>query len=354
MSCKKLSLRNRFSLYCAFIITVMIFTACRPRAEPFMAIFAMDTICIIMLYDQARPEVYENIFARILEIESRMSLFLPDSDISRVNAAAGIMPVRVHDDVFKVIERALLHAELSGGAFDPTVGPLSNLWGIGTDAYRVPDQEEIDAVLQLVNWRDVELNREQKTVFLRRPGMALDLGSIAKGYAADESAEIIRRARLRRGLVDLGGNVVTHGVKQDRTPWRVGLQNPLGQRGSFIGVISGWDMTVVTSGVYERYFIYDGVRYHHIFSPLDGHPARTGFLSATIVSNVLAPGGTLSTSMDADALSTSIFVLGYEKGRALIESLEGVDAVFVFEDMTVSTTGGVDFVLTDHSFRLLN
>ena len=342
-------LRQHFSRYCILVITIIALAGCRPRAEPFMAIFALDTVCMILLYDQARPEVYENIFTRIHEIESRMSLFRPDSDIYRINAAAGIAPVEVQGDVFSVIERAIHHAELSGGAFDPTIGPLSSLWGIGRGFQRVPEEDEIIAALQLVNWRDIELNREQSTVFLRQPGMALDLGSIAKGYAADEAAEIIRRARLRRGLVDLGGNVVTHGVKQDRTPWRVGLQNPLGGRGTFIGVISGWDMTVVTSGATERYFINDDVRYHHILSPFSGHPARTGFLSATIVSDTSAG----NSSMDADALSTSIFVLGYERGRALVESLDGIEAIFVFEDRTVRATGGVDFVLTDGSFRLL-
>ena len=327
-----------------FSVVAMTLVSCRPRAEPFQVTFALDTICIIMLYDQARPEIYENIFARIHEIESRMSLFRPDSDISRINASAGIAPVWVHDDVFKVIERAVYMAEFSGGAFDPTIGPLTSLWGVGRDDARIPSQEEIDAVLPLVNWRNIEFDREQSTIFLKQPGMALDLGAIAKGYAADEAADIIRRARLRRGLVDLGGNVVTHGVKRDRTPWRVGLQNPVGERGTFLGIISGWDMTVVTSGVSERYFMHDGQRYHHLFSPFDGLPARTGILSATIVGSV---------SMDADALSTAIFVLGYERGRALVESLEGIEAIFVFEDMSVRTTGGVDFILTDENFRLL-
>ena len=313
-------------------------------AEPLRVEFALNTVCTVMLYDQARPEVYDAIFSRIREIERLMSVFLPDSDISRINAAAGIEPVQVHEDVFKVIERAVHIAELSGGAFDPTVGPLTFLWGITGGSPRVPSQEEIDAVLPLVNWRYIDLDREQRSVFLRHPGMALDLGAIAKGYAADEAVAIVREAALERALIDLGGNVITFGVKLDGTPWRVGLQNPLGDRGSFIGIISGWDMTVVTSGVNERFFEYGGVHYHHLFSPADGRPARTGLLSATIVTEV---------SMDADALSTAIFVLGYEKGRALIEPLEGVEAIFVFEDRTVRKTEGADFVLVDANFRLL-
>ena len=314
--------------------------------EPVRIEIALNTVCVVMLYDQACPDVYDAIFARIHEIERRMSAFLPDSYISRINAAAGREPVQVPEDVFFVLQRAVQIAELSGGAFDPTVGPLTFLWGITSDTPRVPSQEEIDAVLPLVNWRDIELDREHNTVFLRQAGMALDLGAIAKGYAADEAVAIVRQARLERALIDLGGNVITYGVRQgpDRTPWRVGLQNPLGDRGEFIGVISGWNMTVVTSGVNERYFEHDGVHHHHLFSPFDGHPARTGILSATIVTEV---------SMDADAFSTAIFVLGYERGRALVDSLEGVDAIFVFEDRSVRKTPGVDFTLVDPNFRLL-
>ena len=357
---KPFPLKRRLFLRCLFAVTLTfascsdiqgggaparpLFESLRPRAEPFREEFALNTVCTVMLFDQARPEVYNAIFNRIREIESRMSAFLPDSDISRVNAAAGKAPVEVHDDVFKVIQRALEIAELSGGAFDPSVGPLVSLWGITGNNPRVPSREEIDAVLPLVNWRDIELDPARRTVFLRQSGMALDLGAIAKGYAADEAVAIVRQARLRRALIDLGGNVITFGRKRDRTPWRVGLQTPHGSRGEFMGVISGWDMTVVTSGIYERFFEYDGVRHHHLFSPFNGLPARTGLLSATIITEV---------SMDADALSTAIFVLGYERGRALVDSLEGVEAIFIFEDRSVRKTAGANFALTDSSFRLL-
>jgi thiamine biosynthesis lipoprotein len=347
---RRMAVRRFFPLFAIAAISFALVSCSRSdsngqaQAEPFRVEFALNTICVVMLYDQARDDVYDAIFARIHEIERRMSTFLPDSDISRVNAAAGIEPVQVHDDVFFVIQRALELAEFSGGAFDLTVGPLTFLWGITGDTPRVPSQEEIDAVLPLVNWRYVELDSEQRTVFLRYPGMVLDLGAIAKGYAADEAVAIVREARLERALIDLGGNVVTFGIKEDRTPWRVGLQNPLGDRGEFIGVISGWDMTVVTSGVNERYFTHEGQHFHHLFSPFDGFPARTGLLSATIVTEV---------SMDADALSTAIFVLGYERGSALIEPLEGVEAIFVFEDRSVRITRGADFVLVDPNFNLL-
>jgi len=315
-----------------------------PAIPPSRTEFALSTVCTITLFDQASHEVYDDIFRRIREIESRMSLFLPNSDISRINAAAGITPVQVHYDVFKVIERAVQIAEHSGGAFDPTIGPLMALWGIMGHNPSVPSQAEIDEVLPLVNWRNITLDREQRTVFLASPGMALDLGAIAKGYAADEALAIIRAAHLKRAIINLGGDVITHGTRPDGSPWRIGLQAPHEELRTALGIIRGRDMTVVTSGIYERYFLYNGVHYHHLISPFDGRPARTGILSVTVVSS--------GASMDADALSTAIFIMGYERGRALIEPLEGVEAIFVLEDRSIRTTAGVDFVLVDSSFRL--
>jgi thiamine biosynthesis lipoprotein len=253
--------------------------------------------------------------------------------------------VQVHDDVFAVIERAVYYAGISDGAFDPTVGPLVSLWGIGGENPRLPGQEEIDAVLPLINWRDIELNREERTVFLKRPGMVLDLGAIAKGYAADEVAAIISKARLPRAIVDLGGNILTYGTKKDKSLWRVGIQDPAESRGAYIGIVEVGEKTVVTSGVYERYFEADGVRYHHIFSPALGYPARNDLLSVTVIAG---------TSIDADALSTAAFVLGYEKGRALLESLAGIEGIFVFEDQSIRITAGANFILTDERYRIVS
>jgi thiamine biosynthesis lipoprotein len=173
--------------------------------------------------------------------------------------------------------------------------------------------------------------------------MALDLGGIAKGYAADKAAAIIREARLKRAIIDLGGNILTYGEKRDRSPWRVGVQDPLEDRGAYLGVVESGPQTIVTSGVYERNFEADGRQYHHIFSPFDGYPAASGLLSVTIIAD---------TSIDADALSTAVFVLGYEKGMALIGSLEGIEGIFVFEDKSVRKTPGVDFMITDGSYLL--
>jgi thiamine biosynthesis lipoprotein len=333
--------KNSLSLLCVLLVLAALPGCSKP--EPIQAEFVLGTVCTISLYDRGKPQVYRKIFDRLREIENRMSVNMAGTDADRINAGAGIEPVTVHPDVFEVIERALHYAEISGGAFDPTVGPLVSMWGIGGDDPRVPAPEEIEAALPLINWRDVVLDREKSAVFLRRPGMALDLGAIAKGDAADEAAEIIRKAGIPRAIIDLGGNILVYGEKQDRSPWRVGIQDPLEPRGAYLGVIEARDQTVVTSGVYERLFEVDGVQYHHILSPTQGYPARNGRLSATSVAG---------NSIDADALSTSVCVLGYEQGKALIESLEGVEAVFIFEDKSVRLTGGADFTITNTEYRM--
>lgn len=304
--------------------------------------FALGTVCTIALYEQGRSGIYNSIFKRIFEIEQLMSVNIPDSDISRINAAAGINQVQVDNDTFYVIQRALYFAEKSGGAFDPTVGPLVSLWNIGADVKRIPSEDEINNVLPLVNFRYVELDLQTNSVYLTKIGMALDLGAIAKGYAADEAAKILRQTKIKSAKIDLGGDVYMYGKKRDKSPWRIGLQNPVGDRGSIIGVLRTGECTIVTSGVYERYFEIDENRYHHIFSPFNGYPVNNGLLSVTIVSD---------NSMDSDALSTSVFVLGYEKGLALVKTIPGAEAVFIFDDKSLKITSGLDFILTDNSYQ---
>ncbi|GHV96342.1 FAD:protein FMN transferase [Spirochaetia bacterium] len=336
-------LKHCFSLFC---ITFFLgaFTGCA-ITEPSQSEFVLGTICTITLYEQGKLQVYRDIFRRFREIEDRMSVGPEKTDVARINANAGIGPVKVHEDVFEVIERAVYYAEISEGAFDPTVEPLVSLWGIGGDNARIPLQEEIDAVLPLIGWRNIELDREHCTVYLKRSGMALDLGAIAKGFAADEAVEIVKKARIKRAIIDLGGNILVYGEKKDKSPWKVGIQNPFDSRGAYIGIVQVGEKTVVTSGVYERFFEAEGVRYHHILSPFEGRPARSGLLSVSIVTG---------QSMDADALSTAVFVLGYERGRALLESLEGVEGIFVLNDMSIRLTGGLDFILTDDNYRIVS
>lgn len=288
---------------------------------------ALGTICSVNAFDEGDEGLYGAISARLMEIDSSFGVNRPGSDIARVNASAGKDRVAVRPDVFFVIKAALSFAQRSGGAFDPTVGPLVSLWGIGTDHQKVPSQAEIDAALALVDWRKVVLDEPVSSVFLEKDGMALDLGGIAKGYAADEIIRILKERNISRAIIDLGGNVCVFGSKADGSSWKVGIKNPSDGGKSVAAVLSlPGDLSVVTSGNYERYFVSGGRRYHHIIDPKTGFPGGGAVASATIVA---------ASSMEADALSTSAFLMGKD---AFIRTFPGIRCVFIFSDGSISAS----------------
>ncbi|MBM7582529.1 thiamine biosynthesis lipoprotein [Caldicoprobacter guelmensis] len=310
-------------------------------------IFALNTWVNIRLYaGKDGPTILDKAVKRIEEIENRMSVTIPDSDVSRINSNAGKQPVKVHDDTFEVIKKALEYAELSNGAFDITIYPIVKLWGITSEHPRVPTEAEIKDKLKFVNYKDVVLNEDQKTVYLEKEGMGIDLGAIAKGYAADEVARILREQGVTHALINMGGNVVALGGKPDGRPWRVGVRNPRSENmQSHITIIEIMDGSVVSSGDYERYFEQGGKRYHHIFDPSTGYPANSGLMATTVV----AP-----KSIDADALSTTVFIMGAEKGLQLVDKLEGIEALAVTFDKKIYASEGLKgkLTVTDKEYEL--
>ncbi len=306
--------------------------------------FAMDTMIQMRAYGEKAQEVINESFARINEIEDEMSAHLESSQIYKVNSNPE-QTVRVDEDTYRVVEKAVEYAEMTEGRFDPSIGPLVDLWGIGTKDARVPSDEEIEEAKSLINYKWIELNDENYTVKLTRERMALDLGAIAKGYAADEVRQIVVDSEIESAYVNLGGNVLVVGGKPDGSAWRVGIQDPRLERGNVMASIEVRDKTIVTSGNYERYFEEDGVLYHHILNPKTGRPARSGIISATIVTQ---------DSFDADALSTSIFILGPDKGLELVEKTSGVEAMIINDDLGVILSSGlkdkVKLLNSDFSF----
>jgi thiamine biosynthesis lipoprotein len=300
--------------FCAgmLLVALIAFTSCRKTVPP-RSVFVFGTVCTLNLYEDGTDELYSRLARRLSEIERVFSVSLSDSEISRVNRNAGIAPVEVSKEAILLLDKACYFARKTDGAFDPAIGPLVELWGIGTDRQRVPAQEEIDVILPLVDYRKIRYDTEAGTVFLPETGMKLDFGGIAKGYAADELIAIISRTKASRAIIDLGGSsVYVWGKKPDGTKWRVGVKNPDNPEGSEPAIRLDIDSnTVTSSGAYERFFEQDGVRYHHILDPKTGRPADSGILSSTIVS---------FSALAADALSTSVFVLGKEKTRALFEA----------------------------------
>jgi len=306
--------------------------------------YVLGTFCTIRIVGGS-DKLLDDCFARLAAIEDELSVNKPGSRIDAVNAAAGGSGVEVGPDAMAILKRDLQLSSWSDGAFDPSVGPLVKLWGIGTDHARLPSPKEIDAARALIGWKDIVVDDSKGTVFLKRKGMALDLGSTSKGFAADQVADIIRSAKAKGAVVDLGGNVYVVGKRPDGKSWRIGLQDPFsGERGAYIGVATLSDKTMVTSGVYERFFIQDGVRYHHILDTRTGYPVQNGLMSVTVIT---------AKSFDADGFTTMVFALGRQRGMA-IAAREGLDVILVDKDRKVYMSPGVSsyFKLTDPSFSL--
>lgn len=287
-------------------------------------VYALDTILRLTAYGPAAPAALDAAEQRLREIESKLSAYREDSQIYRLNNG---QTDRVDEEVFGVLSRALDVCAQTGGRFDITVKPLVDVWNINTDAPRVPSQAEIDAALACVGYQYVRLSPGDNRVEFLKPGMGIDLGGVAKGYAGDEAARVLREHGVEHACLDLGGNVtVMGGMPQslperalrlfrggNTRPFRVGIQQPGAARGSVARTVELTDGCVVTSGDYERYFEQDGVRYHHILDPRTGWPADTGVRSVTVI----AGDGLL-----ADCLSTAIFV-----DPALASWTEGVQVI---------------------------
>lgn len=269
-------------------------------------------------------------FDEIARLEALMTTWRDDSEVSRVNAMAGRSPVRVSPEVADVVERALGVSRLTGGAFDITVEPLIRLWRIDAEGEaRVPSRKDVAEALRHVGYRHVKLDRGAGTIFLDEAGVQIGLGGVAKGYAVERAAGVLRRRGVRSAMVNAGGDIALLGADGDR-PWRIGVRDPRDPAGTM-----GWmdleNVTVHTSGDYERFVMIGGKRYHHILSPFTGYPARR----ARAVT-VLSRDGTVG-----DALSTGVFVLGHQEGLKLIESLDGVEALVVDPGGKLHFSGGM-------------
>ncbi len=338
----------RVKLTVIFLAMLLIFSACGTGAVNISATpseaedFMMGTVISQRVYGADAEAAMKAASARIKEIEALMTINAPGGDINRLNEAAGKDKVVLKPETVNILATAKQYAQISGGAFDVTIGPLVKAWGVFTDNPRVPSADEIERLKKLTDYKTFQVDTENNTAELEMPGQIVDLGGIAKGYAGDEAIKIYKEHGIRSAYINLGGNVVVLGAKPDGKPWRIGIQNPRASNGYYIGVVEVTDKTVVTSGDYERFFEKDGVRYHHILDPKTGRPADSGLISATIITDV---------SMDADALSTAVFVLGLEKGMALVKGLKGVEAILVTKDREIYATGGIrnSFKFTDES-----
>ena len=312
--------------------------------------YNLGTINEITLYNIKKEHgkrILKECESILIDIDNKMSCQISSSEISKINDNAGIDYVSVSDDTYNVIKEAIDFSKISNDTFDISIGPIIDLWGIGTDNAKVPTKEDIQSKLSLVNYKNILLDENTHSVKLSKKNMKIDLGGIAKGYAADKIYAYLKEENLESALINLGGNIYALGTKSNNQPFSIGIQDPTKARGNSIGNIKISNKSVVTSGIYERYLEFNDKIYHHMLDPHTGYPFDNNLSSVTIVSD---------TSMICDALSTTTFGLGIEGGMKLIDDMDGVDAIFITKDKKVYLSKNLkgSFNLTDTSFTIVN
>lgn len=298
----------------------------------------MSTVVTITLYGEQAQEGVNAAFQKAKDLEKILSSQNEKSELHQVNQSAYDHEVEVSDTLFTVAQRSLQYCKETDGALDCTIGKINDLWAFGTGNAKLPDEEEITPLLVDKGYEQVQLDEEKRTIRFLNPNIQLDFGATAKGFAADEIKNmLVEEYGITCGIINLGGNIITIGAKYDGQPWGIGITDP-NDTTRAVSTEYLTNATAVTSGNYERYFIEDGVRYHHILDPKTGYSANNGLISTTIITE---------NSMLADALSTATYVMGLEKAYAYIESLDDVEAIFITDDGTVVKTSGI----TDDTFE---
>ena len=313
--------------------------------------YHLNTICTVTVYSMngleslSEDEIQKEVLTLITDAfrlcdsyEKKLSKTIEGSDIYNINHAGG-KAVKVSEETLEVVQKGIKYGELSEGAFDITIGKVTDLWNFqemddqGNHIGEIPDENAVSDAVSHVNYKNIVI--EEDSIRLLDPQSEIDLGGIAKGYIADKVAEYLESEGVTSAIVDLGGNIVVIGEKgkdintAEGTEFAVGIKDPQSENGGLLGLYMSKDKTIVTSGTYERYFEIDGKRYHHVLDSKTGHPIDTDLLSVTII-------GEKGSSADCDGISTSCLALGKEKGLALVKQIPGIEAIFVDKDGTVT------------------
>lgn len=272
-------------------------------------------------------------FQFIGAIESQLSTYQPNSDTSRINNAAGIEPVRVHQETFDLIVRCQRLAQLTQGAFDITYGSMDKrLWNFDTQMTELPDKFTAKRMVRLINFRNIELDRGNCTVLLKEKGMRIGFGGIGKGYAAEKTREWLRHQGITAGIVNASGDLTTWGLQPNGKPWTIGIADP-NQSRSIFSYLKVSDMSVATSGNYEKFVVINGKKYSHTIDPRTGYPI-SGIKSVTI----LTPNAEL-----ADALTTPVAIMGIEAGLDLINQLHQVECIIIDDNDRIYTSKNIEW-----------
>lgn len=312
-------------------LAVMLLSGCERKTEPISKSgFMLNTFVTVTIYDKDDPKILDGCLELCRSYENILSKTLEGSEVYKLNhRSANQQTVTVSDDIKALITEAQNYSERSEGGFDVTIEPLSSLWNFTSENPVIPPDEEIKEAVKKVGYKNLKL--EGNTLTFLSPDTTLDFGAVAKGYIADRLKDYLLEQGVKSAIINLGGNVLCVGEKPDGTPFKIGLQKPFADRNETIETLNIRDMSVVSSGVYERHFIKDGTNYHHLLNPRDGYPFQNGLVSVTILSKV---------SADGDGMSTACFSLGLEEGLKLVNSLDGIYGIFITDDYEVYYSDG--------------
>jgi thiamine biosynthesis lipoprotein len=309
--------------------------------------FKFNTIMTITLYGYTDKAIFEDIWSELDRMEQLYSANLETSDVSKFNQNPSLEPIVVSPDIVTMVSQGAQYSNATSGKFDLTIEPVVKLWGISTESPRVPAQSEIDHALQYVDYQKIIANPANSTLQKLDPNSHLDLGAIAKGYAADQLVQFLNEKGITRAVLNLGGNIYVMGSKSSSTPWSVGIQDPFKATGELMGILKTSNKSVVTSGSYERHFEKDGKTYHHILNTETGYPVENELIGVTIVSD---------RSVEGDILSTAAFSLGLKEGMQFIDSRDHIAAIFITKDKQVYFSGNLsllsDFELKNTEFTI--
>ncbi len=322
-------------LICAFLIL----PGCTRRhtVQKTEAMMGTDvTITVVARTDAEGDAAIDAGMAELHRLDNMMSLYKDASELTQVNRAAGLHPVRVSPEMIGVVESAIAVSRMSGGVFDITVGPLVVLWQMRLKEGRIPTAREIAAIRPLVNYRNIVIDRKRSTLYLKKRGMIMDLGGM-KGYLADRAAAVIRQHGITDGIVAVAGDIRVMGHRADGSPWRIGVQHPR-EPDKMLAVLDLSNLSISTSGDYERFVIWHHKRYGHIIDPRTGRPS-TGVISVTLIGK----RGAL-----VDPLAKVPYILGPQKGLAIVKKL-GVDAIIVDAAGRIYETEGIRKLLAPAS-----
>jgi len=319
------------------IICSLFLTGCHINKEPISrsATF-FDTFITITIYDCENESILNECFSICDKYEKMFSITYPESDISKINNSHG-QAISVNKETINLVKDSLEFSKATNGMYDITIYSVSKLWDFHNPNNTLPNKDDIDNTVRHINYKNIVIDEESSSIALTDPDTQLDLGSIAKGYIADSVYNYLKSQGIGSAIINLGGDIRVLGCKPDNKPYIIGVQDP-GDENNVITTLSINDKSVTTSGTYERFIMHNDKKYHHILNPLTGYPVDTDISSVTIIAD---------SAETADALSTSVILLGKDNALPFIESYDNAEAIIITYTNDIFKTSGVDTYIAD-------